>query len=225
MAVLVGGLDSAVLLAELSRRARRIVPLYIRFGLAWEEAEHASMLRFLDAVRLPVVAPLQVLELPITDLYGPHWSVTKRSVPDARSDDRSVELVGRNLLLLSKSMVFAALNSLGAIGLAITEANPFSDATPFFLNQLATLSRAAVGRPVRVLTPFRRLHKSDVIARGSGLPLHLTCSCIAPEGEIHCGACNKCAERQRGFWEAGVIDKTRYSRPLDPSEFRRSALG
>ena len=65
---------------------------------------------------------------------------------------------------------------------------------------------------VRILRPYAHLHKSDVIRRGRELPLHLTFTCIAPAGELPCGACIKCGERQRGFFEAGIPDPTVYAR-------------
>jgi 7-cyano-7-deazaguanine synthase len=45
---------------------------------------------------------------------------------------------------------------------------------------------------------------------GSELPLALTFSCISPRGGLHCGACNKCAERQAAFRAAEMADETRY---------------
>jgi 7-cyano-7-deazaguanine synthase len=50
----------------------------------------------------------------------------------------------------------------------------------------------------------------EVLKRAEGLPLELTFSCIAPEDGLHCGRCNKCAERARGFARAGLADPTRY---------------
>ena len=41
--------------------------------------------------------------------------------------------------------------------------------------------------------------KAEAIRRGKDLPLELTFSCASPTGEIHCGTCTKCAERQRAF--------------------------
>jgi 7-cyano-7-deazaguanine synthase len=46
---------------------------------------------------------------------------------------------------------------------------------------------------------------------GDGLPLELTFSCLRPVGGLHCGRCNKCAERRRGFAEAGLPDPTQYA--------------
>ena len=37
-----GGVDSAVLVADHSRRGEVVQPIYIRFGLAWEAAEEAA---------------------------------------------------------------------------------------------------------------------------------------------------------------------------------------
>jgi 7-cyano-7-deazaguanine synthase len=45
---------------------------------------------------------------------------------------------------------------------------------------------------------------------GRELPLEHTYSCIRPVSGLHCGQCNKCAERQRAFAEAGMVDPTVY---------------
>jgi 7-cyano-7-deazaguanine synthase len=49
-----------------------------------------------------------------------------------------------------------------------------------------------------------------VLKRGAEMPLQHTFSCIHPVRGRHCGHCNKCAERQRGFTEAGMDDPTSY---------------
>jgi len=63
-----------------------------------------------------------------------------------------------------------------------------------------------------VLTPYRALHKTDVLRRGKDLPLEHTFSCNRPVNGRHCGACNKCHERQQGFADAGLPDPTPYER-------------
>ena len=55
------------------------------------------------------------------------------------------------------------------------------------------------------------MNKQQVMALGRNLPLELTFSCIAPAGGLHCGRCNKCAERQNAFRDAGITDKTSYA--------------
>jgi 7-cyano-7-deazaguanine synthase len=65
-------------------------------GLSWEEVELDSLRRFLPHVNQPGLQPLQVLDLPVRDVYGAHWNVTGRQVPDADSPDTAVFQPGRN---------------------------------------------------------------------------------------------------------------------------------
>src|SRR5579872_6676877 len=107
LAVLVsGGLDSAILVGEALGAGSAVHPLYVRNGLSWEPVEFQHLRRFLEAVHTPALRPLTVLEMPVADLYGDHWSVTGRGVPGADTDDGAVFLPGRNVLLLSKAMLW-----------------------------------------------------------------------------------------------------------------------
>jgi 7-cyano-7-deazaguanine synthase len=120
-------------------------------------------------------------------------------------------LPGRNVILLSKALVWCHLNGIASLALAILKANPFPDATPEFFRAMAAVVNQAVGGSVWIETPYAELSKVEVIRRGEGLPLEHTFSCIAPVDGRHCGRCNKCAERQRAFVAAGVKDPTEYS--------------
>jgi 7-cyano-7-deazaguanine synthase len=103
-----GGLDSAVLLAELARAAGRAVPVFVRAGHPWEAAERASLERFRAAVGEPAIAPIRDLAVPMADVYGDHWSITGET-PGWEEPDETVEIKGRNLILLAKAFVLAAL--------------------------------------------------------------------------------------------------------------------
>ncbi|MBI2880202.1 MAG: 7-cyano-7-deazaguanine synthase, partial [Candidatus Tectomicrobia bacterium] len=72
---------------------------------------------------------------------------------------------------------------------------------------------AALDFQIQIIRPFSGLTKQAVIQMGRDLPLELSFSCINPQGEIHCGACNKCAERRKGFRDAGIEDRTAYAAP------------
>src|SRR5262249_36643105 len=118
LAVLVsGGLDSAILVGEALRSHPAVHPLYVRSGLHWEAVELRCLRRFLAAVRAPALRPLVLLDLPVTDLYGEHWSLTGRGVPDADSADEAVFLPGRNVLLLAKAMLWCRLHKVHALAL------------------------------------------------------------------------------------------------------------
>lgn len=212
LAVLVsGGLDSAVLLGELAQQYRRVQPLYIRHGLFWEQTELGCLRRFLDAIASSALEPLHVLDLPVADLYGQHWSISGQNIPDADSPDEAVFLPGRNVLLLAKAILWCHLHGYPAIALAPLVLSPFPDATVSFFQNFQDVVNQAVEGNVRVLAPFRGLNKSEVLHRGRELPLALTFSCISPVADLHCGACNKCAERQSAFVQAEMADPTPYA--------------
>ena len=68
-AVLVsGGVDSAVLLAEMTAGSSKVFPLYVQAGFPWETAELHYLRRFLKAVASSAIQPLQILAMPVTDL-------------------------------------------------------------------------------------------------------------------------------------------------------------
>jgi 7-cyano-7-deazaguanine synthase len=211
LAVLIsGGLDSAILLGDALRRHARIVPIYMRCGLSWERVERAYLERYLDALRSPALLPLVVLEQPIADVYGPHWSISGKDVPDAATPDEAVFLPGRNVLLLAKSLLWCHIQRVPAIALGSLQSNPFPDATPEFFAGIQGLVNQAMQGGVEVRLPFAGMKKTAVMRLGIGLPLEHTYSCIAPADDVHCGRCNKCAERQHAFAAAGMPDPTRY---------------
>jgi 7-cyano-7-deazaguanine synthase len=206
-----GGADSAVLLGEAAGLYSSVYPLYIRGGHAWEEIELAHLRRLLGAIASPSLRELHILDVPVCDLYPDHWSVTGGPVPDADSPDVAVYLPGRNLLLLTKGLLWCHLNGVPYLAIGTLAANPFPDATPEFFAIAADLVNRSVGGEVRVCRPYARLHKAEVLARGRDLPLVFTFSCLRPIDGRPCGKCNKCGERMKGFREAGMDDPTRYA--------------
>jgi 7-cyano-7-deazaguanine synthase len=207
-----GGLDSSVLLAWLARTGRRVFPLYIRAGLSWEKDELRTLKLFVRALKMDNVEPLIPLELPMNDVAGDHWTMTGRNVPGYRAALSSNYILGRNFILLSKAAIFCAQHKIGEIAMAPLESNPFPDARPEFFRAFSRAVELGVGIKLKVLTPFAGMTKADVVRRGAGMPLELTISCARPNGNLHCGACTKCAERVEGFTEADVPDPTLYAR-------------
>jgi 7-cyano-7-deazaguanine synthase len=211
VAVLIsGGLDSAVLCVDLTREFSRVAPLYIRSGLRWEGAEIAALTRFLARVGEEALDDLVVLDEPIADVYGTHWSTGGKGVPGSETADEAVYLPGRNLLLTVKAAVWCRLRDISTLALGSLGSNPFPDSTPSFFRMLEDVLNQAMSGELRLIRPFDRMHKADVVLHGRNLPLHLTFSCINPIDGLHCGVCNKCAERKKGFRDAGLADQTAY---------------
>ncbi|MSR54769.1 MAG: 7-cyano-7-deazaguanine synthase [Gemmataceae bacterium] len=206
-----GGLDSAILLGAALQTSAKVFPLYVRCGLHWEAVELKHTRRFLVALERPALQPLTILDVPVSDLDANHWSVTGCNVPGADTPDEAVFLPGRNVLLLTKSMLWCHLHGVSAVALGVLGSNPFPDATPGFFSACEALVNRAVGGSVRIWTPFVQMHKTDVMHLGRELPLQYSFSCISPVDERHCGQCNKCQERRNAFRDAGMIDLSAYS--------------
>ena len=206
-----GGLDSSILVGHLLSQGRRVQPFYIRSHLIWEPAELATAREFLQACRSENLEELVTLELPLDDLYNSHWSITGRDTPPAGSPDEAVFLPGRNALLLIKAALWCQLHGIEELALAPLGTSPFADATAGFFESFQAVLERTSDRPLRIVRPFDNMNKRQVMEIGRELPLALTFSCISPREGLHCGACNKCGERQAAFREAGLADHTRYA--------------
>ena len=205
-----GGLDSSVLLAEEAKTAE-VFPIYVRCGLAWEDAERTALDSFLKALNNPNVRPVTTLSAPVRPMYGDHWSVGPDGVPGADEPDTSVFLPGRNILLVGLAAVWCSTHNVFRIAIGSLGGNPFPDATPNFFEKFAAALSSGLDHEVEVEAAFRGLHKWDVIKRFHSLPLELTLTCMAPVEGIHCGGCNKCSERRVAFERSGVQDPTIYA--------------
>lgn len=211
--LLSGGLDSSILLDQFLNHGWRVQPFYIRCGLCWETEEFRAVQRYLSAVAQPQLQPLVTLEMPLSDIYGRHWSITGRNVPDSDSPDQAVFLPGRNALLTMKAAFWCQLHQIHDLALGTLGSNPFPDATPRFFHELESVLRTSTLVGLRILRPFEHHDKQQVMSLGHDLPLELTFSCIAPVMGQHCGRCNKCVERQRAFQLVDRDDPTDYARP------------
>lgn len=209
--LLSGGLDSSILLGHLLATGHCVQPFYIRSNLAWEGVELAAARRFHRAMRDPRLAELVVLDLPLADLYQDHWSITGNSVPGGDTPDEAVYLPGRNALLLVKTAIWCRMRGIDQLALGVLQSNPFADATAAFFDALETALSGGQADRIAFLRPFAGLGKRQVMDLGRRLPLELTFSCLMPVDGLHCGRCNKCAERIAAFGLAHREDLTRYA--------------
>jgi 7-cyano-7-deazaguanine synthase len=216
LVLLSGGLDSAVLLADEAGRGR-VFPLYVSVGLAWEAAERLMMTRLLASPIFAHAAALASVEFTMRDVYSPqHWAIAG-AAPAYDTPDEDVYLAGRNLVLLTKAGVYAAVHKIGRIALGPLAGNPFPDATPQFFAAMGRALSLGLAHSIEVATPFAAMDKAAVIRRGLELrvPLEYTLSCMDPaivDGTpLHCGLCSKCRERRDAFVRAGARDPAAYA--------------
>lgn len=218
--LLSGGLDSAVLLAH-EAQAANVLPVYVFSGLAWEGLELAMVEHLLrhEPVAGPVL-PLMRVEFTMHDVYAPsHWAL-RGEPPSYDTPEEAVYLAGRNLMLLSKAGIVAALKGANRIAMGSLAGNPFPDARPAFFRAMQHALTLGLDHPVEVTTPFLTWTKEDVIRRGHQLrvPLGLTLSCMNPVAAalpaappLHCGRCSKCRERRDAFKSLGLGDPAAYA--------------
>jgi 7-cyano-7-deazaguanine synthase len=218
------GLDSAVLLAHQADTGggAAVVPVYVRVGLAWEDAERATLDTLLASAAFagpaaPPIEPLAELRLDMRDVYPrTHWAI-RGEAPAYDTPDEDVYIVGRNIVLLTKAAIACAYRGLGRIAIGPLAGNPFPDATPEFFMAMSRALSLGLAHGIAIEAPFASWEKSAVIARGVelGVPLDRTLSCMNPAAMAgtwrHCGRCSKCRERRDAFAAAGIDDPTIYA--------------
>jgi len=220
LVLLSGGLDSAVLAAH-EAQSGTVLPVYVSSGLAWEALELAMVEHLLSHQALAGrVRPLMRVEVTMRDVYPPsHWAV-RGEPPSYDTPDEDVYLAGRNVVLLSKAGVVAAMHRAHRIAIGPLAGNPFPDARPSFFQAMQDALTLGLDHPIDVVTPFLTWTKEDVIRRGLELrvPLGLTLSCMRPVRQaltaappLHCGQCSKCRERRDAFAALGIDDPATYA--------------
>lgn len=127
----------------------------------------------------------------------------------------------RNTIFLSLTLGFAEV--VGArdifIGVNALDYSGYPDCRAEFIEAFAAMAALATkagveGAPVRINTPLQFMTKADIAKEAARLGLNagLSWSCYdpTPEGK-HCGACDSCRLRAKGFAEAGLPDPTVYA--------------
>jgi 7-cyano-7-deazaguanine synthase len=127
----------------------------------------------------------------------------------------------RNTIFLSLALGWA--EAAGArdiyIGVNALDYSGYPDCRPEFIAAFESLAELATkagveGDPFRIQAPLQHMTKADIVREGTrlGLDLGLSWSCYdpTPDGR-HCGECDSCRLRSRGFDEAGIADPTLYA--------------
>jgi len=217
-----GGIDSTVAAAIASREGYDLHLFHASYGQRAEKREKEAVEKiaaYLGAKELKFV------ELPyLKELGGSALTDITREVPvaeevnlDEEKETPSTWVPCRNLVLLATASAYAEVISAEAIfvGFNAEEARAYPDNEKEFVERYNAVLEKAVAsycQPPTVKAPLVDLFKPDIIKKGIGVeaPLHLTYSCYLG-GEEHCGICESCLHRRRGFKEAGVDDPAEYS--------------
>jgi 7-cyano-7-deazaguanine synthase len=213
-----GGLDSMISAAIAREGGYRIFALSIDYNQR-HQVELAAARRIaqaLGAVR-HVVLPIDL------SAFGGSALTADISVPkDGVGADIPVTYVpARNTVFLSLALAWA--EAAGArslfIGVNALDYSGYPDCRPEFIagfEQLAELATKAgvEGEAFRIHAPLQHMTKADIVREGTrlGLDLGMSWSCYDPSpAGTHCGLCDSCRLRHKGFEDAGIADPTIYA--------------
>jgi 7-cyano-7-deazaguanine synthase len=126
----------------------------------------------------------------------------------------------RNTILLSLALGWAEADGARAIfiGANALDYSGYPDCRPAFVEAFEALANLATkagveGDRFAIHAPLLELSKAEIVREAVrlGLDAGLSWSCYDPTPEgVHCGLCDSCRIRARGFAAAGVLDPTHY---------------
>lgn len=213
-----GGLDSMVAAAIAREQGYRLLALSVDYNQR-HRMELASARRIasaLGAVR-HVVLPLDLAA------FGGSALTDDIAVPkDGVQPGIPVTYVpARNTIFLSLALGWA--EAAGArdlfIGVNALDYSGYPDCRPEFIAAFESLAELATkagveGSPFRIHAPLQHMTKADIVREAArlGLDAAMSWSCYDPApGGLHCGTCDSCRLRKKGFEEAGLADPTGYA--------------
>ena len=218
VALVSGGLDSFVAGAMAQEDGYALLALSFDYNQRHRvELDAARRVAAALGVQRHVVLPLDLSQ------FGGSALTDDIAVPkDGVGEGIPVTYVpARNTVFLSLALAWA--EAAGArdlvIGVNALDYSGYPDCRPEFVAAFEALAELATkagveGQPFRVRAPLQHLSKADIVREGArlGLDLGLSWSCYDPTlvGE-HCGLCDSCRLRAKGFEEAGVPDPTIYA--------------
>lgn len=218
VALVSGGLDSMVSAARAREDGYRLLALSIDYNQRHrvELSAAATIAAALGAER-HVVLPLDLAA------FGGSALTADIAVPKGgvEAGIPITYVPARNTIFLSLALGWA--EAAGArdlyIGINALDYSGYPDCRPEFVaafeDMAALATKAGVeGGRFRVRAPLQHMTKADIVREAArlGLDAGLSWSCYdpAPTGE-HCGLCDSCRLRAKGFADAGLPDPTRYA--------------
>jgi len=216
--LLSGGMDSAVVLAEMRRAGFECHALSFDYG----QRHRVELERAAEVARALGAASHRVARIDLR-AFGASALTADIDVPKdrdvAHAHDVPVTYVpARNTIFLAHALAMAEATGARdiAIGVNAIDYSGYPDCRPEFVEAFERLANLATRagteaaargeRWMRVHVPLLRMAKADIVRRGRelGVDLSRTISCYDPTpAGAPCGRCDACQLRERGFREAG----------------------
>ena len=215
--LLSGGLDSMVCAGIAREQGFSVVALTVDYNQRHRVELEAARRIAAELADRHIVLPLDLRA------FGGSALTSDIEVPkDGVGEGIPVTYVpARNTIFLSLALGLAEAS--GArdlfIGVNALDYSGYPDCRPEFIAGFEKVANRATkagveGDPFSIHAPLQDMTKADIAreARRLGLDAGLSYSCYDPQPDgRHCGMCDACRLRARGFAEAGLADPTVYA--------------
>lgn len=219
--LLSGGLDSMVCAAIARERGYEVLALTVDYNQRHRvEIDAAKRIAAAIADR-HIVLPLDLRA------FGGSALTSDAAVPKSgvQPGIPNTYVPARNLVFLSLALAWAEAEKARDlfIGVNALDYSGYPDCRPEFVAGFEQLARLATkagteGREFTIHAPLQHMTKADIAreAERLGLDAGMSHSCYDPLPDgTHCGLCDACRLRAKGFAEAGIPDPTHYAVAAD----------
>jgi 7-cyano-7-deazaguanine synthase len=215
--LLSGGLDSMVAAAIAREQGYSVLALTVDYG-----QRHRIELEAAARIAAQLADDHAVVKIDLTRFGGSALTGDIDVPKSGVGESIPVTYVpARNTVFLSLALAWA--EAAGArdlfIGVNALDYSGYPDCRPEFIDAFETLANVATkagveGGAFKIHAPLQSMTKADIAREAArlGLDAAMSHSCYdpAPDG-AHCGLCDACRLRAKGFAEAGLADPTRYA--------------
>jgi len=224
-----GGLDSTTCLAIAGCEGFQAHALTFRYGQR-HQAEIAAAAKIGGTAAGHDVFDIDLAQFGGSALTGEAEVPKDRSEADMAGGIPVTYVPARNTVFLA--IALARAETLGArdifIGVNALDYSGYPDCRPEYIEAFQVLANLATkagieaketaGKGMTIHAPLLDMSKSAIIRKGIslGVDYSQTMSCYDPapgpeEGDfVHCGHCDACLLRKKGFAGAGIVDPTVY---------------
>jgi 7-cyano-7-deazaguanine synthase len=214
--LLSGGLDSMVCAALAREAGFNVTALTIDYG-----QRHRVELEAAQAVAEKLADRHIVLPLDLRAFGGSALTSDIEVPKEGVGEGIPVTYVpARNTIFLSLALGLAEASGSRDmfIGVNALDYSGYPDCRPAFVEEFQRLANIATkagveGEGITIHTPLLHMTKADIAreAQRLGLDAALSHSCYDPVDGRHCGRCDACRLRAKGFADAGLEDPTVYA--------------
>lgn len=206
-----GGLDSYVLGHCLKKKEKKITIIFVDYNQKSLKKELSSVKKLAKEIR----AKLEIVKL--------KWLGKVSTSLINQNKKQNNEILSwyvpfRNSIFINLALALAESRYINKkeeneiyLGIKYEGNLRFKDTTPDFLKKMNEVVKFSEGGKFKIIAPFLKLDKEDVINKSKKMKLKLenTYSCYVGKTK-HCGKCAGCLARKKGFKFSEVKDTTKY---------------